>query len=624
MTTYTWSAETLTADWADPGNWTSAPSASPVPGSGQGDAVVIGYGTVELDGTPQYDIAITLQPVLHAFGVELAATNVDFGDNSVLTIGPPATPGQPIALDVIGDGILDDANPTFGLSPQAGTIDFSAAGSSIVNLTIEISPSSGRSPVASFTNDGVMRGDDLTITADAGTAATFVNNTTLQLTGGLTVDAGVALDGSGIVDLDGTEASASIGGAVGIGQTIEFDHSVQTTLTIGDIAQFQGTVELSAENQIVVTGVSLNSVANGLVTFSDGSTLDVVPAGDGGNIVAETLSYDDETLIDATHTSAPCFCTGAQIATEAGDVPVEALRAGMVVRLASGGVAKVVWVGHRDVRCDRHPRPHDVWPVRVHAGAVAPGVPRRDLLLSPDHAVAVAGHLIPVRHLLNGATVVQEPAETVRYHHVELARHDLLLAEGLAAESYLDTGNRAAFAGGGPALALHPAFSRSIWAEAACAPLVESGPALAAARRTLLRQAGRLGHRRTRDAAVCLSADGRPLHTASGVGGWLVHLPPGVREVRLRSRIWVPAQMRPDENDTRRLGIAVGRLWLDGREVSLDSPALSRGWHPPEPGARWTDGDATLAVAGARMVGFALAMSGSYWRIQDNATRQRA
>jgi hypothetical protein len=35
------------------------------------------------------------------------------------------------------------------------------------------------------------------------------------------------------------------------------------------------------------------------------------------------------------------------------------------------------------------------------------------------------------------------------YHHVELAAHDVILAEGLPCESYLDTGNRAAFAEGG-------------------------------------------------------------------------------------------------------------------------------------------------------------------------------
>ena len=35
------------------------------------------------------------------------------------------------------------------------------------------------------------------------------------------------------------------------------------------------------------------------------------------------------------------------------------------------------------------------------------------------------------------------------YWHVELAAHTVLYAEGVPAESYLDTGNRGAFANGG-------------------------------------------------------------------------------------------------------------------------------------------------------------------------------
>ena len=38
---------------------------------------------------------------------------------------------------------------------------------------------------------------------------------------------------------------------------------------------------------------------------------------------------------------------------------------------------------------------------------------------------------------------------SIEYFHVELDRHDVLFAEGLAAESYLDTGNRGLFANGG-------------------------------------------------------------------------------------------------------------------------------------------------------------------------------
>jgi len=72
--------------------------------------------------------------------------------------------------------------------------------------------------------------------------------------------------------------------------------------------------------------------------------------------------------------------------------------------------------------------------------------------LSPDHSVFVNGVLIPIRYLVTGAAIAQEPRERVAYFRVELAHHDILFAAGLAAESYLDTGNRSTFANGGPAI----------------------------------------------------------------------------------------------------------------------------------------------------------------------------
>jgi collagen type I/II/III/V/XI/XXIV/XXVII alpha len=47
----------------------------------------------------------------------------------------------------------------------------------------------------------------------------------------------------------------------------------------------------------------------------------------------------------------------------------------------------------------------------------------------------------------------------VVYFHIELAAHDIVLAEGLPAESYLDTGDRDAFANGGNLIALHPSWA---------------------------------------------------------------------------------------------------------------------------------------------------------------------
>ena len=143
-----------------------------------------------------------------------------------------------------------------------------------------------------------------------------------------------------------------------------------------------------------------------------------------------------------------CYAAGTRILTPAGEVAVEALREGQLVVTASGGFVPVRWLGHRHVDFVRHERPQDAYPVRVRADAFGPNLPHRDLLLSPDHAVFVDGVLIPVRYLINDATIAQEPMDAVTYWHVELPEHGVLLAEGMPAESYLDTGNRGAFANG--------------------------------------------------------------------------------------------------------------------------------------------------------------------------------
>jgi hypothetical protein len=107
--------------------------------------------------------------------------------------------------------------------------------------------------------------------------------------------------------------------------------------------------------------------------------------------------------------------------------------------------------------------------------------------------VFVHGVLIPIRYLLNDASVRQIAVAAVTYWHIELAAHAVLLADGLPAESYLDTGNRAAFANGGTVVAAFPEFARSVWDRAGCAPLVTAGPVRDAVYRRLLAQAMALG-----------------------------------------------------------------------------------------------------------------------------------
>jgi len=149
------------------------------------------------------------------------------------------------------------------------------------------------------------------------------------------------------------------------------------------------------------------------------------------------------------------------------------------------------------VNCARHPEPETVWPVRVRAGAFGAGRPRRDLFLSPDHAVFVNGVLVPVKLLADGASIVQESRDQVTYYHVELPEHAVILAEGLAVESYLDTGDRANFGRDG-VMRPHPDFAARLapdtawmWESRGAAPLVTVGRALEALRRTVLENTSR-------------------------------------------------------------------------------------------------------------------------------------
>ena len=178
-----------------------------------------------------------------------------------------------------------------------------------------------------------------------------------------------------------------------------------------------------------------------------------------------------------------CFAVGTRIATARGEIAVEAIGVGDKVQvLLGGGFAEVIWVGRREVDCARHPNPERVWPVRVAAGAFGPGRPGKELFLSPDHAVYVEDVLIPIKHLINGSTITQVPVERVTYHHIELAQHDVVLAEGLPAESFLDLRDASNYANRRGPIRLYPDYSAGMWEAFGCARLVVAGPELLAAR----------------------------------------------------------------------------------------------------------------------------------------------
>jgi hypothetical protein len=178
-----------------------------------------------------------------------------------------------------------------------------------------------------------------------------------------------------------------------------------------------------------------------------------------------------------------CFVAGTRIATESGEVAVQSLRLGDRVRaVLTGRWETVEWIGHRVIDITRHPRKDQVWPIRVSAHAFGPCQPGRDLWLSPHHGLYFDDVLIPVGLLVNGTTVRQIQLPAIDYWHVELPRHEVILAEGMPAESYLDTGDRTDFLLAGPFTTLFPAFGSHRAEKEGCAPLISRGPLLEAVR----------------------------------------------------------------------------------------------------------------------------------------------
>ncbi len=350
------------------------------------------------------------------------------------------------------------------------------------------------------------------------------------------------------------------------------------------------------------------------VTISSG----IIDPTNGGANPTRTIAWvvNDGVLNSATSNSfaeaAVCFAEGTGIATPRGDVAVEALRPGDPILTHPGAERRIKWVGQRQIDLARLGHPRHLQPIRILAGAFAPGIPARDLRLSPAHAVLLDGVLVPVELLINGASIIRDTAcRTVTYHHVELDTHDVLLSEGLATETYLDTGNRTFFANAEGPVQLHPHLGLVTRTDASCAPFAIDPATVEPLWHRLRARTAALGPRvpdrndTTRDPDLHVMVSGRRLNPVSRADGRYVFiLPASDQPVMLVSRSAVPSDARPWLGDHRALGVMMARLTrrgLDGARhpIPLDHADLNIGWWAPERHGkdtlrRWTTGRAVL------------------------------
>ncbi|MDE8349374.1 MAG: Hint domain-containing protein [Acidocella sp.] len=308
-----------------------------------------------------------------------------------------------------------------------------------------------------------------------------------------------------------------------------------------------------------------------------------------------------------------CFAAGSLIETPWAQTPVEALQVGDIISTMAGP-ERIIWTGSRSIDLERIANPEAAYLVRIRAHALAWNIPAQDLLITEEHCLFIDGGLVPARMLVNGRSILRDTSiRRYSYHHVELAAHAIIKANGVLTETYLDTGNRAGFETSDCGLA--PPDPKS-WAEHAAAPLMTQREKVqpiwerlnnAAIERGLLPAFGWRKPTLTQDHGLHLQTEEGELIAPAEIAGnrFLFNLPPEARRLRLRSRT-----ARRDEtvgpfiDDRRRLGVLVGDIGFveDGQDFKPWNPhheaSPMPGWHEPQWwGDRWTDGDAHLPLA---------------------------
>ena len=214
-------------------------------------------------------------------------------------------------------------------------------------------------------------------------------------------------------------------------------------------------------------------------------TSNSIPARTSGKFFHLGSASGGGTLV--TEDDVPCYCAGTRIAIAHGEVRVEELAIGDEVLTRSGALRPIKSIAAQLLGHFAHGA--HVLPICFKAGCLGPEQPRRDLWVSPNHAMFLEGVLIEARDLINGASIIQaERVERVDYFHLELDTHDIIIAEGAWSESFVDDDSRAIFQNAHAYAALYP-DGRASPAQY-CAPRGCIWPGAGKARKRLAERAG--------------------------------------------------------------------------------------------------------------------------------------
>lgn len=275
----------------------------------------------------------------------------------------------------------------------------------------------------------------------------------------VTVSGGVTLDG--VTQGDGTHL---------IGKTLTLNAPNWTPVSINDddvaFADNDGNQTLNGAQTINATTYNAGAVVEAEfgITVTDGvntwqmiafNVRDSNPAfgtieglafiGDPGGWppigVALTVTATQEfpSYPVADYVTPICFVRGTLIDTVTGPRPVETLQVGDLVQTLDDGPQPIRWCAGRSFAASGARAP-----IVFAPGAI--GNTRR-FAVSPQHRILVSDWraqlwcgadqvLVPARAFVNGTTVRQMTKGRVTYHHIMFDTHQIVMAEGVASESF--------------------------------------------------------------------------------------------------------------------------------------------------------------------------------------------
>lgn len=475
---------------------------------------------------------------------------------------------------------------------QAVITGGTSSGTTVKSGGIEVVYAGGR------TSQTVLSGGDQVVYGGTTTNTTVGNGSTQYVLTGLATGTVINSGGTVAVSSWGAISNASVysGGEliVNCGSVVQ-NTKLYTGSTLDlNFLRYSSYTTATISNDYLVISSSQGKIVFKLADNYNGYTNQTV-----------TLSRDSDgsTLV---HLKEVCFLPGTLIATPDGERTVETFEIGDSVITPEGATRTVTWVGRAHVRV-RAGLPDDQagYPVRIRANAIADGVPHSDLLVTGEHCLFLDGGFIPARMLVNGASIAWDRNITsYDYLHVETDGHSVILANGLATESYLDTGNRRSFMqtgrvvsfGGAPASWEHDAAAELVTDRARVEPIWTALAARAGVSATSTAT--------TTDAALRLELPCGTLLAPRRIAGdrAVFSLPDGVSDVRIVSRTSRPCDMvGPFLDDRRELGVLVGDVMLfesaATRQITSHLTTDADGWHGHEAAAmRWTAGNAALSL----------------------------